>query len=117
MRVRRSVGVCAAALAASMSASYAGPCSNDIGSMQAKINHKLAAIVAAGPPAPPSAMVGVAQPTPRSLGAVAERMGEISHETVQAIQQAMARARAADGAGDQTACDEALAEVEHILAQ
>jgi hypothetical protein len=62
-------------------------------------------------------MVGVAQPTPRSLGAVAERMGEISHETVQAIQQAMARARAADSAGDQTACDEALAEVEHILAQ
>src|SRR5215469_8355936 len=65
MRIRRSAGVCAAALAASMSASYAGPCSNDIGSMQAKINHKLAEIVAAGPPAPPSAMVGVAQPTPR----------------------------------------------------
>src|SRR5215471_11606996 len=81
MRIRRSAGVCAAALAASMSASYAGPCSNDIGSMQAKINHKLAAIVAAGPPAPPSAMVGVAQPTPRSLGAVAERMGEISQQS------------------------------------
>ena len=117
MRVRRSAGVCAAALAASMSASYAGPCSNDIGSMQAKINHKLAAIVAAGPPAPPSAMVGVAQPTPRSLGAVAERMGEISHETVQAIQQAMARARAADVAGVKAACEQALANVRRTLGQ
>src|SRR5262245_7772064 len=115
MRIRRSAGMCAAALAASMSASYAGPCSNDIGSMQAKINQKLAATVTAGPPAPPSAMVGVAQPTPRSLGAVAERMGEISHETVQAIQQAMARTRAADSAGGQTAGNGALAAAEHIL--
>lgn len=116
MHIQRLVIIIAAA-SASMTSVYAGPCTDEIGGMQAKINAKVEATAAAGPPAPPSAMVGVAQPTPRSLGAVAERMGEISHETVQAIQQAMARARAADSAGDQTACDEALAEVEHILAQ
>ena len=86
--------------------------------MQAKINAKVEATAAAGPPAHPSAMVGLmAQPTPRSMSTVEERMGEISPQTVQAMEQAMARARAADGAGDKAACEQALAEVEHILSQ
>jgi|SRR5262249_28749585 len=118
MRVWRSSVASASVLTAWMSTSYAGPCWNDIYSMQEKVNAKLHAMVAAGPAAPPSALVGTsAQPTQRSMAAVAERMGEISHQTVQAIEQAMARARAADGAGDKAACEQALTEVQHTLDQ
>jgi len=44
-------------------------------------------------------------------------MGEISPETAQAVEQAMARARGADGAGDKVACEQALAEVQRTLGQ
>ena len=117
MRIRRYFGVWAAVLTASMSASYAGPCLDDIGTMQAKIDAKLEAIAAAGPPATASAMEGMnsPQPTPLSIAGVEERMGEIRPETVQAIQQGMARARAADDNGDKAACEEALAEVQRTL--
>jgi hypothetical protein len=54
MRIRRYIGLCAAVLAASMSASYAGPCLDEIDTMQAKIDAKLEAIAAAGPPATPA---------------------------------------------------------------
>jgi len=116
MITRQSALACAVALAASVSASYAGPCQSDIYSMQAKINAKLEATVAAGPSALPSARVGTgAQPTQRSMAAVAERMGEISHETAQAVEQGMARARAADAADDKAGCEQALAEVQRFL--
>jgi hypothetical protein len=42
-------------------------------------------------------------------------MGEIRPETVQAIQQGMARALAADTNGDKAACEQALAEVQRTL--
>ena len=42
-------------------------------------------------------------------------MGEIRPETVQAIQQGMARARAADTNSDKAACEQALAEVQRTL--
>src|SRR5262249_15065940 len=109
MSIRLSLPACAASLAASISAVYAGPCWDEIATMQAKINAKLEAKAAAGPPAPASAMVGVAQPTPRSMATVEERMGEMSPETRQAVEQAMARARAADDTGDKAACEQALA--------
>ena len=41
MSLRRFLVACAAALAASMSASYAGPCSHEIGRMLAEIDAKL----------------------------------------------------------------------------
>ena len=118
MRWWQSSAAYAAALAASLSTSYAGPCWDEIGSMQAKIDAKVEATAAAGPPAPASAMTGLsAQPTPRSMVTVEERMGEISPETAQAVEQALARARAADGAGDKVACEQALAEVQRALGQ
>jgi hypothetical protein len=40
------------------------------------------------------------QPTPRSLAAAEQKLGEISMETVELVKQAMTRARAADGVGD-----------------
>jgi hypothetical protein len=84
--------------------------------MQAKIDAKLEAKAAAGPPAPASDMAGMsAQPTPLSMATVEERMGEISPQRVQAMEQAMARARAADASGDKAACEQALAEVQRTL--
>jgi hypothetical protein len=118
MSFRRMTVACAAALAASISVSYAGPCGQEIDRVQAKINAKLEAIAAAGPPAPASAMGGTGvQPTPRSMLTVEERMGEISPQTVHAVEESMARARAADGAGDKTACEQALADVQRFLGQ
>ncbi|MGB9258811.1 MAG: hypothetical protein WCB55_01405 [Pseudolabrys sp.] len=70
-------GAVCAALAAWMLASYAGPCLDEIGRMEAKINAKLDAKAAAGPPAPASAMAGMSdQPTPRSMATVEERLGK-----------------------------------------
>jgi hypothetical protein len=50
------------------------------------------------------------QRTPRSMATVKERFGEIS--PLHAVEQAMASARAADGAGDKAASEQALADVQ-----
>jgi hypothetical protein len=49
MRLWHSSAAYAATLAASLSTSYAGPCWDEIGSMQAKIDAKVEAKAAAGP--------------------------------------------------------------------
>ena len=119
IRTRRYLGLCAAVLVASMSPSYAGPCLDEIGTMEARIDARLKAIAAAGPPATADAMEGPnsPQPTPRSIARVLVRMGEIRPETVQAVRQGMARARAADTNSDKAACAQALAEVQRNLGQ
>jgi hypothetical protein len=55
------------------------------------------------------------QPTPRSIAAAEEALGELSGETIERVRSAMARARTADDAGDQKTCDEALAEVQRAI--
>ena len=70
-------------------------------------------------PAGVSAGMGV-QPTPFGMATVEERMGEVSRNKVDAIHDAMARARAAN-AGANTAvnyraCEKALAEVRRLMA-
>ena len=55
------------------------------------------------------------QPTPRSIAAAEEKLGEVSAETVAAVTQAMLRAHAADSAGDKNACEQALAEVQRAI--
>src|SRR5215471_12051640 len=99
MRMQSIVVYAAAALAASISASYGGPCWDDLSAVQAKVDAMLETKAADGPPATAEAMAGTSpQPTPRSLETVEERMGEISPQTVNAIRQGMERARAADDA-------------------
>ena len=106
----------ATALALSIATSHAGPCSHEIDRMQARIDSKLEAKAAAGPFAPEGAFAGMSdQPTPRSMATVEERLGEISPQTVDAVAQAMARARAADGADDKNACEQALADAQRAL--
>jgi hypothetical protein len=116
MTTPRLVLFSAAAFAASLSPSLAGPCSDAIDTMQARIDAKLKAKAAAGPTAKEGVMAGMSdQPTPRSMAAVEEKLGEISPQTVEAVRQAMARARAADSAGDKSACEQALADVQRAI--
>ena len=118
MRMRSIAAYAAVALAASISASYGGPCWDDLSAVQAKVDAMLEAKAADGPPATAKAMAGTSpQPTPYSLETVEERMGEISPQTVNAIRQALARARAADDAGDKGVCEQALADVRRTLGQ
>ena len=105
----------AIALIASISASYAGPCTDDIGKMQARIDAKLQAKATAGPTGRQVGASTHVQPTPRSIAAAEEKLGEVSAETITAVRQAMLRARAADNAGDKNACEQALAEVQRAI--
>jgi len=107
-----------AALLASASASYAGPCSADIDAMQRRIDAILEAKAAAGPAGKESVAAGMShQPTPQSLEAAEEKLGDMSPTAADATRQAMARARAADGAGDKSACEQALAEAKQLIGQ
>ena len=100
----------------SVSASYAGPCSGDIEKMQARIDSALEAKAATGPAAKEGSFAGMSeQPTPRSMAAAEEKLGELSPQTINAVRQTMAKARAADSAGDSSACASALAEVQRAI--
>ena len=98
-----------------VSPSYAGPCSDDIAKMQARIDAKAHAMAAAGPTGRQGGASTHVQPTPRSIGAAEEKLGEMPAGTVAAVRQAMSRARAADSAGDKNACEQALAEVQQAI--
>ena len=103
-------------LALAISRSYAGPCSDRIDAMQARIDAKLQAKAAAGPTAKESVAAGMSvQPTPASIAAAEEKLGEISPKKVKAIKRGMARARVADKVGDLRACRKALAAVQRVL--
>jgi hypothetical protein len=106
----------AAVLVSSLSAAAAGPCSHAIDLMQARVDARLEARAAAGPAARESAAATAhRQPTPGSIAAAEERLGDVSPQKVEAIGSAMARARAADAAGHKTACKRALADVGRML--
>ena len=116
MSVKRFLVACAAALAASMSASYAGPCSQEVGRVLAEIDAKLDAKAAAGPSARESTAATMhRQPTPGSIAGAETRLGDVSSQKVEAVAAAMARAREAYYAGDQSACEQALADVQRAL--
>jgi hypothetical protein len=105
----------AIAFIASVSASSAGPCTDDIDKMQARIDGKAHAMAAAGPTGRQAGASTHVQPTPRSIGAAEEKLGEVSGGMVAAVRQAMLRARAADSAGEKNACEQALAEVQTAI--
>lgn len=95
----------------------AGPCSFEIAAMQTRLNARLGAKAAAGPSAPES--VGALrhhQPTPGSIAAAERGLDEISGEKGKIIKEAMARAREADRTGDKAACEQALDEIERVIA-
>jgi hypothetical protein len=55
------------------------------------------------------------QPTPNSIAAAEVKLGETSPEVLNAVETAMARAVDADAAGDQSACEQALADAKRII--
>jgi hypothetical protein len=98
-------------LAASISASQAGPCSQGIVSLQAQIDAKLEAAAAAASSALESPEATMhRQPTPRSIAVAEGALGDISLKRMKAVNEAMARAREADRANDQRGCEQALAD-------
>ncbi len=117
MHILRLMRWSAATLSVLLSAAHAGSCSNDIDRMQTRIDARVEAIAAAGPfvPAGVNADMGD-QPTPFGMASVEEKMGEVSHNKVDAVREAMAQARAASVGGNQKACEKALAEVRHLMA-
>ena len=52
-----------------------------------------------------------------SIAAAEVNLGDILPEKIQAVETLMTRARDADRAGDQSACEQALAEVQRVFFQ
>ncbi len=114
--IRCAIFLSAAALAASTIACLASPCSPEIARMQARLDAGLEAKARTGPSAPEaSSALRHHQPTPGSIAATESGLGEISPEKAKVIREATARARQADQAGDKTACEQALAEVQRTI--
>jgi hypothetical protein len=114
MTASRLLMLTAAALAASISAGHAGPCSQQIDRMQARVDAMIAATAAAGPAGRETdAALMNRQPTPGSIAAAEERLGEGAR--AQRALAAMAQARAADQAGDTGACERALADAQRAI--
>jgi hypothetical protein len=116
MFVRQLTILVAAILAVSVSVGYAGPCTLDIERMQARIDATLEMKAAVGPTARES--VGALlhrQPTPDSIAAAEARLGDESARSIEVVKLAMARARAADNAGDKPACEQALADAQRAI--
>ena len=112
----RVLAFSAMAVPATASATNAGPCAGQIDAMQARIDAAVDAKAGAGPMGKESVAAGMSvQPTPRSIMAAEEKLGDISAQTVTAVGEGMARARAADAAGDASACEKALADVQRII--
>ena len=116
MTIWRILVLSAGTFITSTMASHAGPCSQEIDSIQARADARLAANAAAGPSVPESPGAKLhRQPTPGSIAAAQDQLGEVSAGASQMIRAAMARARLADEAGDLAACRHALAEVEAAI--
>jgi hypothetical protein len=114
MSIRPLLLLGAAALALSNGPSQAGPCSDEIDRMQARVDAMIAATAAAGPAGRESSAATMhRQPTPDSIAAAEEKLGEGAR--AERALAALAQARAAARAGDQSACERALADVQRAI--
>ena len=118
MSIQRSLIACAAVFAASTSACYAGPCSQDIARLQAAMDARVGAAAAAGPRAAEGTAATMhRQPTPRSMATAESKLGGLSPDQVKAARSAITRARQADSANDESACKQAITDAERTLGQ
>jgi hypothetical protein len=105
-----------AIFATALATAQAGPCSPEIDRMQARVDARLAARASAGTTGSESSSALLhRQPTPDSIAKAEEGLRELSAEKVATVQRAMEQARAADRAGDASACAEALAAAQRAL--
>jgi len=114
MNIERSTLACAAALAASMSTAYAGPCSPEINRVRQVIDARIHAKAGAADASESTAAKMHRHPTPRSIGAAEVAGGQTSPEEHNAVEAAMSRAVEADNAG-QSACEQALADAKRAM--
>ena len=113
MSIRYLCASIAAAITLSIVPSHAGPCLPEIDRMQARVDAMIAATAAAGPAGRESlAATTHRQPTPSSVAAAEARLGE--GQRAERATAAIARARAADSAGDNSACEQALADAPSV---
>jgi hypothetical protein len=116
--ILRIIGLSAVLAGALTSAAHAGPCTAEIDRMQARLDARLGAKAAAGPSAPEGTnALTHRQPTPGSVASAEEKLGEVSPQRAQAATEAMARARAADSAGEKGICQQALMDIEQVLSE
>jgi hypothetical protein len=116
MGIHHSAALAVAALALSIVTSDAGPCSLEIDRMQARVDSMIAAAASTGPSARESTAATMhRQPTPGSIAAAEGGLGEGAR--AQRALAAIAQARAADGAGDNTACHRALEDVQSAIVE
>jgi hypothetical protein len=102
--------------AACHSTAHAGSCAAAIDAAQARFDAKLDAIAAHGRTATQSLSADRSdQPTPRSIAAAEERLGELNQHLIRNIRRAMTRARAADAGGNERRCEKELARVQRAL--
>jgi predicted lipid-binding transport protein (Tim44 family) len=112
---RRKLMLSTALLALSTIGGHAGPCSHEIDRIQAQVNARLEAKAAGGPVAPESSGALLHHQPPGSIATAESRLGELPPQTAEAIGQAMGRARQADRAGDLSACQQALSDVQAAI--
>ena len=118
MSIQRVAILTAAIFAAPLPTAQAGPCSAEIDRTQARFDARLAKAATTGSGAPESSFALThRQPTPDSIAKAEEGLRELPTETVVSIQRGMEQARAADRAGNASACAEALAAVQRALGQ
>jgi hypothetical protein len=112
----RRLILAAAIVAVSVRSGFAGPCSSEISSIQARVDGALEALSANGSGAAENSEAWLhRQPTRRSIAAAEERLGIVSAKSLEGVVQAMARARVADEVGDRGDCCQALGEVKRLL--
>ena len=113
MNIQRSMSACAAALAAAMPAvMLVHVCrkSPERDLIEAFITQELK------PGLPESTAARThRQPTPSSIGAAQVELGQTSQEEFNAVKVAVALALQADAVGDQSACEQALADAKRLL--
>lgn len=98
-------------------AAFAGPCDSEIVRVQAEYDARLHAAAASGPAAAQSTAATMhRQPTPNSVAGAEVKLGELSPAKADAFAAAMKKARDADAAGDQGACEQALGDARGALA-
>jgi hypothetical protein len=101
---------------ASLSTSHAGTCSSSLQRTQYQVDKYMETRAATGPRAVESMSALMhRQPTPASIAAAEEKLGDLDARMFEPIADAMRRARAADRAGDANACAQALLEVQHEI--
>jgi len=94
MKSRFALMLGVAVAIASAPACLAGPCSQQIDRVQGQIDATLEAAAAAGPTGQETTSATMhRQPTPKSLAEAEAKLGDISPETIQAVEDVNARAR------------------------